>query len=219
MLGIPHSHPTAGLGSHPHCLPTGSLWSHPHSSHSQPGIPSAQLTHRGPGITFLQSSHYGSGISSTPFIPRGPRIPSTQPSHRGLGFYPHRHPTEVLGSQPWCFMPRSDTLLRWWLLQFFFQSLQYESSSKVFTSVGKSTFPRIFICSMPNLCSAYKELRYFKKWTQKLLCYFSRTIMAVTYLIINSENVGGGVNHIGVKHPTLFSKTLTSCISQSVAGK
>lgn len=153
------------------------------------------------------------------FIPRGPRIPSTQPSHRGLGFYPHRHPTEVLGSQPWCFMPRSDTLLRWWLLQFFFQSLQYESSSKVFTSVGKSTFPRIFICSMPNLCSAYKELRYFKKWTQKLLCYFSRTIMAVTYLIINSENVGGGVNHIGVKHPTLFSKTLTSCISQSVAGK
>lgn len=219
MLGIPHSHPTAGLGSHPHCLPTGSLWSHPHSSHSQPGIPSAQLTHRGPGITFLQSSHYGSGISSTPFIPRGPRIPSTQPSHRGLGFYPHRHPTEVLGSQPWCFMPRSDTLLRWWLLQFFFQSLQYESSSKVFTSVGKSTLPRIFICSMPNLCSVYKKLRYFKKWTQKLLCYFSRTVMAVTYLIINSENVGGGVNHIGVKHPTLFSKTLTSCISQSVAGK
>lgn len=45
---------------------------------------------------------------------------------------------------------------------------------------------------MPNLCSVYKELRYFKKWTQKLLCYFSRTIMAIIYLIINSENVGGG---------------------------
>lgn len=42
------------------------------------------------------------------FIPRGPGILSTQPSHRGLGSYPHRYPTEVLGSQPWCFRPRSD---------------------------------------------------------------------------------------------------------------
>lgn len=150
-----------------------------HSSHSQPGIPSAQPSHRGPGITFLQPSHGGPRISSRHSSHRGPGIPSTQTSHGGPGITTLvcqaqiRHTAKVMVSA------------------IFFQSLQYESSSKVSTSLGKCTFTRISICSRLNLSSAYKELRYFKKWTQASLCFLPRTILAANHLIINSENVGG----------------------------
>lgn len=100
-----------------------------------------------------------------------------------------------------------------------FHSIQSESSSKFSSSLVKSTFPKISVCSMPNLCSVYKIWDILRGGLKGGNAFLLEKNTAAILLIINSENVGKRVTHVGVRQPISFTKIWLLVFTILVPGK